>query len=59
VGTTYGVRTFAYREQAAQAAHALHGWVTGIQYIGGWDLWVVEARRDGVSKMLRLDGTVG
>jgi hypothetical protein len=61
--TRYGVRSFTYREQAAMAADALHGWATGIVYVGGWDRWVVSAWRkscpDGNPKMLLLDGTVG
>jgi hypothetical protein len=59
--TRYGVRSFTYREAAAMAADALHGWVTGIVYVGTWDRWVVEARRGptGNPRMLRLDGTVG
>lgn len=57
------VRTFLYREDAAEVAKTLDGWVTRVQYIGAWMRWTVFAKRKswGYRKaevMLQRDGSL-
>jgi hypothetical protein len=57
-----GVRTFLYREDAAEAAKGLVGWDARVQYLGVWMRWVVVARRKSWSSarevFLHKDGTL-
>jgi hypothetical protein len=53
-------RTFEYREEALAAAQALTGYEAFPQYVGAYDLWIVEAKRKTWPsfRVLMANGTV-
>ncbi len=56
------VAAFLYREDAAEAAARIVGYVTHVQYLGVWMRWTVVARRKTWNSarevFLQKDGTL-